>query len=217
MNDHLTEDEQVEAFKKWWKENGIAVVLGVVLGLGGVIGFWQWQSHTEQKQLAASDTYVLFNDAVLAKDTAKIQSHYKELTEKYDGTSYATLAALLLAKQQVDENNLAQAVSYLESALEHASYEGLAHIARLRLARIYLVQEKYDMAEALAAEYAELKGDIHRHRGNTAQARESYQLALTSTILTGKSREYVEMKLNSLGPQAATTATDSASSSEQAQ
>ncbi len=30
-----TEEEQVQAIKEWWKENGKAVIIGAVLGLGG--------------------------------------------------------------------------------------------------------------------------------------------------------------------------------------
>ena len=36
-------------------------------------------------------------------------------------------------------------------------------------------------------------------RGNIEQARSSYKLALASTSLSGKQREYVQMKLDDLG------------------
>ena len=38
MNDYATEEQQVEAIKSWWQENGKAVVLGAVIGLGGLWG-----------------------------------------------------------------------------------------------------------------------------------------------------------------------------------
>ena len=34
-----TEEQQVEAIKKWWKEYGLTIAVGLVLGLGGIFGF----------------------------------------------------------------------------------------------------------------------------------------------------------------------------------
>ncbi|MEW8396328.1 MAG: tetratricopeptide repeat protein, partial [Candidatus Thiodiazotropha sp.] len=40
MSEYQTEEEQVEAIKRWWKENGTSVIAGLVIGLGGIFG-WQ--------------------------------------------------------------------------------------------------------------------------------------------------------------------------------
>jgi predicted negative regulator of RcsB-dependent stress response len=37
-----TDDEKVEAIKKWWKDNGISVATGVVIGLAVVFGWRAW-------------------------------------------------------------------------------------------------------------------------------------------------------------------------------
>ena len=52
--EYETEEQQVEALKEWWAENGRAIIAGVVLG-GVVIGGWGWwQSHRENQAVAAS-------------------------------------------------------------------------------------------------------------------------------------------------------------------
>ncbi|PAR85254.1 YfgM family protein, partial [Vibrio cholerae] len=38
-----TEEQQVEAIKDWWKENGKAVIFGAVIGLGGLFGWRYYQ------------------------------------------------------------------------------------------------------------------------------------------------------------------------------
>ncbi|MGU3844696.1 YfgM family protein, partial [Vibrio diabolicus] len=38
-----TEEQQVEAIKDWWKENGKAVIIGAVVGLGGLFGWRYYQ------------------------------------------------------------------------------------------------------------------------------------------------------------------------------
>lgn len=51
MNMQLTEEEQVEALKKWWKENGTAVIVGVVIGISAVVGFWKWREYRDARLL----------------------------------------------------------------------------------------------------------------------------------------------------------------------
>ena len=38
MDVYTSEDEQVEALKKWWKENGKSVIGGVIIGAGLLFG-----------------------------------------------------------------------------------------------------------------------------------------------------------------------------------
>ena len=35
-----TEEQQVEAIKKWWKANGNTLIIGAVVGLAGL---WGWR------------------------------------------------------------------------------------------------------------------------------------------------------------------------------
>ncbi len=43
MNFYDSEEQQVEAIKDWWKENGKAVIFGAVIGLGGLFGWRYYQ------------------------------------------------------------------------------------------------------------------------------------------------------------------------------
>ena len=52
-----TDKEQLDALKAWWKENGRVVVAGLVVGLGGVLGWTSWQSYTERQAENASRLY----------------------------------------------------------------------------------------------------------------------------------------------------------------
>ena len=38
MEQYETEEQQVEAIKRFWKENGLSLVIGALLGLGGLLG-----------------------------------------------------------------------------------------------------------------------------------------------------------------------------------
>ena len=54
MSTYQTDEEQVEAIKRWWKENGKSVIGGIVLRFA-VIGGWQgWQGYQRNQGEAAS-------------------------------------------------------------------------------------------------------------------------------------------------------------------
>ena len=42
------EREQVEALKKWWRDNGRSVIIGLVIGFGTLIGSRLWVNYTEK-------------------------------------------------------------------------------------------------------------------------------------------------------------------------
>lgn len=207
MSEQLTDDEQVEALKKWWKENGTAIIIGVVIGVGAIIGVWKWTEYTETRALAASALYDEFVTAITG-DKLDASSSYESLKKDYEGTSYAAFAALRMAAVDYAKDNADKSVEHLRWAAAHPGHDSIEHIARVRLAKMLVSKNELDEAEKLLkdvsepafdAQYAAIRGDIHIKRGNIEQARSAYELALTSTSFSGKQREHVQMKLDDLG------------------
>ena len=98
MSTYQTDEEQVEAIKKWWKENGRSVVGGLVLGFA-VIGGWQgWQGYQRSQGENASLVFDSMRQAVLTKNFDKALEDGKRLIGEYGGSAYASLAAMELAK-----------------------------------------------------------------------------------------------------------------------
>ena len=207
MSEHLTEEEQVEAIKNWWKENGNAIIIGIVVGLGAVIGVRYWFSYQETRAIAASDAYNRFSESISKKEQAQTLTLANEIRDKYKGTSYAALTALQMAQQDVAANKLVEAEKQLRWALDNPGHKTIALIARQRLATVLYAEGKLDQALALLNEvkdatfdprFAMVRGDILQKQGKLEEAREAYQLALTDSTLSGKQREFVEMKLEAL-------------------
>ena len=44
-----TEEQQVEAIKRFWKENGVAIIIGAALGLSAL---WGWRYYSESQIIA---------------------------------------------------------------------------------------------------------------------------------------------------------------------
>lgn len=57
MEIHRTEEETVEHLKQWLKENGLAIVLGVVIGLSGIVGVRYWFTYHRTQAEGASLVY----------------------------------------------------------------------------------------------------------------------------------------------------------------
>jgi predicted negative regulator of RcsB-dependent stress response len=206
---YQTEDEQVEALKKWWKENGNSAIFGVVLGLMAIFGWREWNDYKAEQAAAASQLYQEMTIAVRDNQTDVASESAEKIVSSYDSTGYAVFAKLGLAKIAVTSGELDQALSNLQWALDNTDQETLRHIITLRIVEILITQSKLSEAESLLAKnrnrgdfnssYVELEGDIQRLQGNTNAAAESYQRAFDLAQESGLDTTLLDMKIDDLG------------------
>jgi len=214
---HLSEEEQLESLKRWWKENGLQTVLMVVLVTGGWFGWQFWQDFKREQAEAASLQYIEMMDIAASSATSEEQlakySHLAHtLKDYYADSHYAHFAALLLARQAVDQNDLETAKQELEWVLENSTDEALEQIVRLRLARVQVELGEVDAAlellekpsESFVSIYAEARGDFYLLENETEAARAAYQSALDSLgARDAGARSVLEMKINQVMSSAA--------------
>ncbi len=205
--DARTEHEQVEALKEWWAKNGKKVTTAAILVLAAITGGRVWYGYQNSIREAASAEYETLINAVRqdnADSALQIGSH---IVEEYPQTSYATFAALIMAKMDIQKGDAAAAQTSLRWAMEHAEVEGLDHVARLRLARVLLGENKagealdvlkMEQTGTFSGEYAALRGDAYRASGQIAQAETAYSTALNDTSLGAEQHAQIQMKLDSL-------------------
>lgn len=129
------------------------------------------------------------------------------LKNDYSGTPYAALAALLLAKDNINANEVEKAVSQLKWVVANNNSDAILHLAQQRLARVYLAQNNVSAAEALikgvkaegfSAGYNEIRGDINLAKNLPVQAKENYRLALSSLAKGDQRYAIIKMKLDDL-------------------
>ena len=214
MAEHLTDEEQLESLKRWWKENGLQLVLIIVLSVGGWYAWQQWQGNKKIKAEMGSLVYIEMMDlASQAPLSALLDVQREAMVEKsqvlindYASTQYAHYARLLLAKLAVAEKRFDDAAAELQTVIDDTEGEELSYIARMRLARLEMGRENYSQAldviagdtpPALLASVAELRGDIHLFAGDQPAARAAYQRAL-DTVGSSDQRlgALLELKLN---------------------
>lgn len=191
MSTYQTEEEQVEAIKKWWKENGRSVIGGVVLGFA-IIGGWQgWQGYQRNQGEAASSHFDAMRQAVQTGQHDRAIEDGKRLIGEYGGTVYASFAALELAKLSYQRGEKAAARNHLRWVADAAPDPAIRELARLRLGGLLLDMQDTAALQALlakptlpafAGEFAALRGDLERALGNPEAAREAYQEALLKGV-----------------------------------
>jgi len=201
-----TEEEQVAAIKRWWKENGASTIIGIVVGVI-IIGGWNfWQTYTQDKANQASALY----EELLASDSnEKIESVEKiteRITEQYGSTAYATYAALLLAKTKVQQGEVESAKSILEKQMKIADSAELRNVARIRLVKLMLATDENEKglqtiaevdqssSQGFSASYDELTGDLYLQLGRLGEARTAYQSALRA----GSNSPLLQFKLDDI-------------------
>ncbi len=212
-----SEEQQIEAIKKWWKENGLAVVMGIVLGVGGLVGWRSWTTYQDNQGAAASILYEQMMGRAAGGDRRGAMDVAEHLAGEYGGTGYADLARLSLARMYYRDGDVEGAMAQLEAVRDEAELDELKQVAALRLARLWLDEGELDRAEAAIAAVPaesfagvrdEIQGDILAARGDRAAARSAYQRALELTT-NSSGRVLLQMKLDDLGSDA--TAGDVAS------
>lgn len=179
----LSDDDQSERIKAWWKENGTSVIAGAVLGIAVIVGVNYWRGYKAEQAEAAAALY----DQLLESGGGAAAEAGRTLIDEYSGTPYAGKAALFLAKAAFENGDPGQAAEHLEWAMAEAPDPADRRVARLRLARLALSRGDPDRAGDLLAgmqaggyesEYRELSGDIAMARNDPATARNEYQAAL---------------------------------------
>jgi predicted negative regulator of RcsB-dependent stress response len=216
----LEEQEQLEELKTWWKMHGNLVTAVVTAAALAVLGWqgWNWWQRNQSAQ--ASGLYGGLQQAASQKDAKRAREMAGELIDKFSGTYYAGLGALISAKAQVEGGDIKTARAQLAWAAENAKDNAVRDLARLRLAALLLDDKAYDEAlKQLAAEPApallprfnEIRGDILAVQGKAAEAKSAYEAALAKLDAAAKDageaegarrgpyREVLQLKLDALG------------------
>lgn len=207
--DDFDEYEQSEQVRKWLRENGLSIVIGVVLALALIFGWRQWQAHRASHGAQAAERYAALQTALAAGQTAQANSAAETLEKDYADSPYAALGAAARADLAVEEGKLDEAYAALQWAVDHEKSAALHSMYQLRLARVELAQGNAKQALAHlesvpAQDYRaiaqELRGDALLKLGRAADARGAYTAALAamSNDAAPGQRQSLQMKLDDL-------------------
>jgi predicted negative regulator of RcsB-dependent stress response len=206
--DYLTDDEQLEAVKRFTREYAPVLIIGAVLGAGGLFGWRYYQNYQNEQGLKAAAQFAQLSASLQGNDAAKARQAANDLIQDYPSSPYADQAKLVLARVAVEANQDANAVGPLTEVMNSSKDTELRQIARLRLARVLIDQGKPDDAIKLLSEanpgsfagrYHEVHADALYAKKDIAAAVTEYKAALDAADAGGVDAAMVEMKLADLG------------------
>ena len=146
MDANLTDEEKLAEVKKWWGENGGSIITGVVLGLALLFGGKAWFAYQERNAETASNIYTLLMNAQESGNHQMLTEKAGVLIADYTGTPYATLAALALAKMNIEAGELAAARSHFQWVIDNTDSAVMRDTARLRMTRVMIAMDNRDVS-----------------------------------------------------------------------
>ncbi len=203
-----TEEEQVEALKRWWQENGTSAIVGLVVGIVVIVGWNYWQDHKKAQAAEASAAYSQLLKALDDDKKDNINKLTGHIQEQFKGSEYATYSGLMQAKLKTEQGDFDGAKQILK-AIAAESNKHLSNIAKIRLVRLMLATGEYEQglqvingvdakaAASYSANYDELVGDLYVALDRLDEARTSYQNALRN----GQSSPLLPFKIDDLTAQ----------------
>ena len=204
----LQEQEQVDALKAWWKENGKWLITVVVLAMLGFAAVQYWKGYQARQAAEAATLFAEVQKQVASNDPKRINDVVSALVDKYSSTAYAPRAQLLAVQANMQARDFARAKAQLQWVIDKASETGLQDTARLKFASLLLDEKDYAGAmklldaahpDAFVGLYADLKGDVLNAQGKIEEARAAYKQAYDKTDQRSVYRNLIQLKLDALG------------------
>jgi predicted negative regulator of RcsB-dependent stress response len=201
MEQYETEEQQIEAIKRFWKENGVALVIGAFLGLGGLLGWRYYNDSQIASKEQASFAYEKASEELIKGESGFSQA--KTFIDSHSNSGYAMLMALEMAQQAIERKDLAEAAKQLEFVASNAKLSAVKSVAQVRLARIQIEQGELELALASADKVSDqaFKGQIQEIKGDVYQAQQLFdkaRAAYSAALETNGRDQVLKMKLDNL-------------------
>jgi predicted negative regulator of RcsB-dependent stress response len=206
VDEYLSEKEQIDEIKTWFKENGLFLFGGVAIVLVSYFGYGQYQSWQDRVAGEAAAKFMELRQVLADDDREAADGLLAELAAGYPDSPYLDQARLSIAEASLIRDP-ERSIAELTAVVDRDGDDGLVNIARLRLARVLAYQEEFDRALAalnvaepgeFAARFSEVRGDIHAATGNREAAASAYTEALLGAGNGTVNTEFVQLKLNDI-------------------
>lgn len=199
--------EQGERVKKWIKENGSGVLLGIAIAAAGLFGFNYWKAQQQAQGYQAAENYRIVTEQLTELETAignadgadgessdavasakaALQQALTNLQGDFSDNLFASLASFKMAEQNIKDDDLNGAVQQYQFIVQNSDNSEMLGLTSLRLARTQLALDQKDAAlQSLAAIGADsgynalaakVRGEIYLAQGDRASALTAFEQA----------------------------------------
>lgn len=206
MSDYLnkTEEQQFEEAKSWLKQNGMPILMAIILALAASAGWNFWKNHQVEVSQKTSASYQQVIESYLQNPEKNTPLVEKFIADN-QATSYAVFAQLEQAKQLVDKQDFAVAKNVLNQAIGNTDDATLQNVIRFRLAAVEFQLQQFDAALATLAKIQDkawdlrkqvFVGDILAAKGDKEAAKSAYEQAKVNA--PENEHMLIDIRLNNL-------------------
>jgi predicted negative regulator of RcsB-dependent stress response len=200
----MSDKEQMQIVKSWWQEYGYYLLFSVIFVLVTNFGWRHWQQYQNVRQEQASTMYMYMVTLLEQHKKDEVKLYGEKLVKDYAKSPYASLAALILAKEAINANDLKLADERLQFIIKKSSSKKLRQLARVRDARVLIAMKKSQEAITLLsavdddtylAEVNEILGDAWSSLGKSSEAEQSYNKAKSINAKRKAGSPLLKMKM----------------------
>ncbi len=205
MEEYYNADDQAQAVKSWLKKYALSIIIGLVLGIALFYSIQFFMGKRVVASEKAANAYVALLNLTSDANNPQITVVANDIVKNYPKTPYASMAQFFAAQIAVNAGQYDKADSPLEWVIDHSKVDSFRQIARIRLARVLLEQQKISDAEAVLKKvddktYAPLietiQGDIFLAQKQYGQAKNAYESASKGASQFSGLQRMLQMKLS---------------------
>ena len=190
MDEFLSEKEQIQYIRDWWRDNRMYIFIFGFVVIGSVAGTNTWKASVLNEQIAASSLYESLAVEISENNLESGELIAEEIYSEYSESIYADQARLAMAYFYMSQSRDEDAAEELRGLIESSENNEMILIANMRLAKILLYQSKYqevldllegNLGHAFETKYSELIGDAYLGLEDYENAEFAYMNALKDT------------------------------------
>ena len=190
MDEFLSEKEQIQYIRDWWRDNRMYIFIFGFVVIGSVAGTNTWKASVLNEQIAASSLYESLAVEISENNLESGELIAEEIYSEYSESIYADQARLAMAYFYMSQSRDEDAADELRELIESSENNEMILIANMRLAKILLYQSKYqevldllegNLGHAFETKYSELIGDAYLGLEDYENAEFAYMNALKDT------------------------------------
>lgn len=206
------EHEQSERVRNWLRTNGVSILMGVVLALGGIFGWRQWQDYQSGQGALANEYYSAIQRALDAGNDQNAAEQLAAMREGVGDHAYVALSGMQVAAAWTRAGETEKAAAIYRDLLDANKWDALKPLVRLRMALIEIALDRGDPALALLEGtppvgyeglWLETRGDVLFDMNRLDEAAEAYSAAVAQLRGEGRDFRQAEIKLDAVQSAAA--------------
>ncbi len=205
MEEYYNADDQAQAVKAWLKKYGISIAIGLILGIALFYALQFFMGKRAVADQKAAEAYITLLNVTASTNNPQIAVIANDIVKNHPKTPYASMAQFFAAQAAVTTAQYDKADSQLRWVIEHSKIASFRQIARIRLARVLLQQQKISDAETVLKKIEDktyiplietVTGDIYLAQKQYDKAKTAYESALNGANQFSGLASMLQMKLS---------------------